>query len=141
MDAAGVTKPGAAHLFRHTAATLMLEGGADLRYVQELLGHADVSTTQIYTRVSIRQLKAVHDATHPGARNASHASPSIEDFLYSFKDSPGRLPAAPSPPDSLECDASSAVIPGCASPAGRYSRTRSRPSRPHSDQGAHRQHT
>jgi integrase/recombinase XerD len=78
VDAAGITKPGACHLFRHTAATLMLEGGADLRYVQELLGHADVSTTQIYTRVSIRQLKAVHTACHPGATNASHRSPSID---------------------------------------------------------------
>ena len=71
IDAAGVTKPGACHLFRHTAATLMLEGGADLRYVQELLGHADISTTTIYTRVSIRQLKAVHTACHPGAAGRS----------------------------------------------------------------------
>ena len=69
IDAAGITKPGACHIFRHTAATLMLEGGADLRYVQELLGHADVSTTQIYTRVSIRQLKAIHTNCHPAATN------------------------------------------------------------------------
>jgi integrase/recombinase XerD len=75
VDAAGVTKPGACHLFRHTAATLMLEGGADLRYVQELLGHADITTTTIYTRVSIRQLKAVHAATHPGA---AARSPSVD---------------------------------------------------------------
>lgn len=79
VDAAGVTKPGACHLFRHTAATLMLEGGADLRYVQELLGHADISTTTIYTRVSIRQLKAVHTACHPGATNtASRRSPTLD---------------------------------------------------------------
>ena len=77
VDAAGVTKPGACHLFRHTAATLMLEGGADLRYVQELLGHADISTTTIYTRVSIRQLKAVHTACHPGARVAGR-SPTLD---------------------------------------------------------------
>jgi integrase/recombinase XerD len=77
LDAAGVDKPGACHLFRHTAATLMLEGGADLRYVQELLGHADISTTTIYTRVSIRQLKAVHAACHPGARTASR-SPALD---------------------------------------------------------------
>ncbi len=75
VDAAGITKPGACHLFRHTAATLMLEGGADLRYVQELLGHADITTTTIYTRVSIRQLKAVHAATHPGAASRS---PSVD---------------------------------------------------------------
>ena len=76
--AAGVGKPGACHLFRHTAATLMLEGGADLRYVQELLGHADPATTTIYTRVSVRQLKAVHTASHPGAANRTHRSPSID---------------------------------------------------------------
>jgi integrase/recombinase XerD len=78
IDAAGVTKPGACHLFRHTAATLMLEGGADLRYVQELLGHADPATTTIYTQVSIRQLKAVHTATHPGASNTRHRSPLVD---------------------------------------------------------------
>ena len=77
IDAAGVTKPGACHLFRHTAATLMLEGGADLRYVQELLGHADPATTTIYTHVSIRQLKAVHTATHPGATNGRR-SPGLD---------------------------------------------------------------
>jgi integrase/recombinase XerD len=77
VDAAGITKPGACHLFRHTAATLMLEGGAELRYVQELLGHADISTTTIYTRVSIRQLKAVHTACHPGA-DQSRRSPSVD---------------------------------------------------------------
>lgn len=62
----GIGKEGACHLFRHTCATLMLEGGADIRYVQEQLGHASLETTQVYTRVSIRRLKAVHTATHPG---------------------------------------------------------------------------
>jgi integrase/recombinase XerD len=56
----------------------MLERGADLRYVQELLGHADPATTTIYTRVSVRQLKTVHTASHPGAANRSHRSPSVE---------------------------------------------------------------
>jgi integrase/recombinase XerD len=50
-------------------ATLMLEGGADIRYIQAMLGHADLSTTQIYTQVSIRALQAVHAATHPGSAN------------------------------------------------------------------------
>jgi integrase/recombinase XerD len=51
-------------------ATLMLEGGADIRFIQQMLGHADISTTQIYTQVSLRQLRAIHAATHPGASNA-----------------------------------------------------------------------
>jgi integrase/recombinase XerD len=64
---ANLGKTGSCHLFRHTAATLMLEGGADIRYIQAMLGHAELSTTQIYTRVSIQKLKAIHDATHPSA--------------------------------------------------------------------------
>jgi len=47
-----------------------LEGGADIRFIQQMLGHADISTTQIYTQVSLRQLRAIHAATHPGASNA-----------------------------------------------------------------------
>src|SRR5262249_9669391 len=69
--AAAIGKEGACHLFRHTAATLMLENGADIRYIQELLGHAELTTTQIYTRVSISKLKQIHAATHPGAKLAS----------------------------------------------------------------------
>ena len=64
---ADVGKSGACHLFRHTMATLMLKGGADIRFIQEMLGHAKLDTTKIYTRVSLHQLKAVHQATHPGA--------------------------------------------------------------------------
>ena len=70
-----VPKSGACHLFRHTCATLMLEGGADIRYIQALLGHAELSTTQIYAQVSIRALQVVHSATHPGATNTRHRSP------------------------------------------------------------------
>jgi integrase/recombinase XerD len=71
IDAAKLGKSGACHVFRHTMATLMLEGGADVRHIQEILGHSQLSTTAIYTRVSIRHLKAVHDATHPAAKLAS----------------------------------------------------------------------
>lgn len=62
---AGVEKKGAVHLFRHTTATVMLENGADIRFIQAMLGHARLETTQIYTQVSIRKLKEVHTATHP----------------------------------------------------------------------------
>ena len=65
---AGIEKKGACHLFRHTCATLMLEGGADIRYIQELLGHEHLSTTQIYTQVAIKKLKEVHEETHPARR-------------------------------------------------------------------------
>lgn len=69
IDAAKIGKRGSCHLLRHTMATLMLEGGADIRFIQAMLGHARLDTTQIYTQVSIRQLKAIHTATHP-ARSA-----------------------------------------------------------------------
>lgn len=65
---ARVGKSGSCHLFRHTMATLMLENGADIRFIQAMLGHADLKSTQIYAHVSVAQLKAVHSATHPGAK-------------------------------------------------------------------------
>ena len=67
LKKANLGKSGAAHVFRHSAATAMLEGGADVRFVQELLGHASLLSTQVYTRVAISKLKKVHAATHPGA--------------------------------------------------------------------------
>jgi len=74
VDAAKLGKTGACHIFRHSMATLMLEGGADIRHIQEILGHVETSTTAIYTRVSIRHLKQVHDATHPAARSGGRGS-------------------------------------------------------------------
>lgn len=63
-----IGKVGGCHLFRHTVATLMLENGADVRVIQELLGHSQLSTTELYTRVSINLLKQVYAATHPAAK-------------------------------------------------------------------------
>jgi len=65
MHFADIKRPGACHLFRHACATHMLENGADIRFIQALLGHAELGTTQIYTRVSIDKLREIHDATHP----------------------------------------------------------------------------
>lgn len=67
IDAAKLGKTGACHLFRHTMATLMHENGADIRHIQEILGHVKLETTQIYTHVSIRTLQQVHASTHPAA--------------------------------------------------------------------------
>ena len=66
----GVRKKGSCHLFRHSAATLMLENGADVRFIQQMLGHASLETTQVYTRVSITQLKQVHELTHPSSQKS-----------------------------------------------------------------------
>ena len=70
-------------------ATLMLEGGADIRYIQAMLGHVRLDTTQIYTHVSIRMLKQVHTATHPGARleSANDQATSAQNHYHQLVDS------------------------------------------------------
>ncbi len=81
VDAAETGKRGACHLFRHTCATLMHENGADIRFIQQQLGHAELSTTQIYTQVSIRMLKEVHTRTHPAATLSREAAAELEAEL------------------------------------------------------------
>ena len=90
IERAGFTFPGSCHLFRHAMATHMLENGADIRYIQAILGHAELSTTQVYTQVSIRQLKAIHTATHPARL-------------------PGRRPVAPDAP-AVPLNAAAALL-------------------------------
>ena len=68
LRAAGIDKPGSCHLFRHAMATQMLENGADIRFIQAILGHAQLTTTEIYTHVTIAKLKEVHALTHPAER-------------------------------------------------------------------------
>lgn len=67
IDKADIGRKGSCHLFRHTCATHMLENGADIRYIQQLLGHAKLETTSIYTEVSIQKLQEIHAGTHPAA--------------------------------------------------------------------------
>ncbi len=74
MTSIGITYRGSCHLLRHTAATLMMENGADLRSLQMFLGHARLNTTQIYTHVSIKRLQEVHRKTHPAKPNGKPAA-------------------------------------------------------------------
>ncbi len=79
LDYAGVKAPGSCHLLRHACATHMLENGADIRFIQALLGHADLSSTQIYTNVSILKLKEIHAATHPARLERQTRTPGTVD--------------------------------------------------------------
>lgn len=71
INKAKLNVTGSCHLFRHACATHMLDNGADIRFIQAMLGHDDLNTTEIYTGVSIEKLKAVHSATHPTTKNST----------------------------------------------------------------------
>ena len=85
----GIGKTGRCHLFRHTMATLMLENGADIRFIQQMLGHTLLSTTEIYTHVAIHKLKEIHTATHPAKvkqRVNGDDSPAIDELFDALED-------------------------------------------------------
>ena len=65
LKLAVIDVPGGAHLLRHTMATHMLENGADIRFIQSMLGHADLRATEVYTRVSMAKLREIQRAAHP----------------------------------------------------------------------------
>ena len=93
VDSADIGKRGSCHLFRHTMATLMLENGADVRFIQAMLGHAKLETTQIYTQVSIRKLKENHEATHP-AKDERSDKPVDGEEPKANEEKPGDPPTA-----------------------------------------------
>ena len=101
---ANIGKSGSCHLFRHTMATLMLDGGADIRFIQAMLGHVDISTTQIYTQVAIKQLQRVHRETHPGALRRVRGAGATTDDINTQPESEN---AAQALLDALEAEAES----------------------------------
>ena len=107
MKRCAIDKPGSCHLFRHSCATAMHQGGADIRHVQEMLGHARLETTQIYTHVNIAALAEVHARTHPHGR------------IREGCDMYGRLPPSPESPggNSPETDP---LPPTCQSARLRF---------------------
>lgn len=70
-----IGKSGACHVFRHATATHMLQNGADIRYIQEMLGHKNISSTQIYTHVTINDLQTIYQSTHPSSLGEKRLCP------------------------------------------------------------------
>jgi len=95
---------GSCHALRHACATHMLEAGADLRFIQALLGHADLNTTQIYTHVAIGKLAAVHAATHPSAKGLQDGQNGLQRAIGTGDDDEHHPGAGDTPAGSLDDD-------------------------------------
>ena len=92
LKAAGVPRKGGCHMLRHACATHMLEHGADVRFIQQLLGHSQLSTTAIYTEVSIKMLQEVHTRCHPTAKLPENPAAPVGEAK------PDGRPPGPNPP-------------------------------------------
>jgi integrase/recombinase XerD len=92
LKQAGVPRKGGCHTLRHACATHMLECGADIRFIQQLLGHANLDTTAIYTEVSIKQLQEVHARCHPAAKLPAAAGEAAANGAETAK--PASVPVA-----------------------------------------------
>jgi integrase/recombinase XerD len=111
IEAAKLGKTGSCHLFRHSMATLMHEGGADIRYIQQMLGHEDIKSTQIYTHVALRGLQEVHAATHPAEATYFRVSRSRKGAAATRRSArQGEAPGRESGPATTEEEDSTMLI-------------------------------
>lgn len=131
VDAAQLGKRGGFHLWRHTMATLVLEGGADLRHIQAMLGHAELSTTQINTQVAIRQLQLVRARTHLGASRRVRGRQATLENAEARPEAIDDAGSSPCPTSAVPWRVAHPGLPGWIGEANRPSRmAAASPSRP-----------